>query len=175
MVSRITRSWQFWMTLAIIWTLATAASAWLDLPRAAHIAHDPEFMNQLTPESSAIVRGAAAAQQSAPGAPLWSEAPRVFRMSNGKQLDFPAITTDERAAIVEREYHGLLQARASGQHWLYLLERVALWLAPLLLAGLALGLLRGASSRFSRHDSASLNGLNGTRQVFFHAVLPEVF
>ena len=142
MVSRITRSWQFWMTLAIIWTLATAASAWLDLPRAAHIAHDPEFMNQLTPESSAT-RGAAAAQQSAPGAPLWSEAPRVFRMSNGKQLDFPAITTDERAAIVEREYHGLLQARASGQHWLYLIERVALWLAALLLAGLVLGLLRG--------------------------------
>jgi len=41
---------------------------------------------------------------------------------------------------VEREYHDLLQARASGQRWLYLIERVALWLAPLLLAGLALGL-----------------------------------
>ena len=143
MVNRITNSWQFWMTLAIMWTLATAASAWIDLPRAPMIAHDPEFMNQLTPESLAIVRGAAAAQKSAPGEPLWSDAPRVFRMSNGKQLDFPAITTDERAAIVEREYHGLLQARASGQHWLYLLERVALWLAALMLAGLALGLLRG--------------------------------
>ena len=146
------------MSLAIMWTLATAASAWIDLPRAPMIAHDPEFMNQLTPESSAIVRGAAAAQKSAPGEPLWSDAPRVFRMSNGKQLDFPAITTDERAAIVEREYHGLLQARASGQHWLYLLERVALWLAPLLLAGLALGLLRGGlKSIFRRGTHAITN------------------
>jgi len=140
MVKRITNSWQFWMTLAIMWTLATAASAWLDLPRAQMVAHDPEFMDQLTPESTAIVRGTAAAQKPAPGAPLWSDAPRVFRMSNGQQLDFPAITTAERAAIVEREYHDLLQARASGQRWLYLIERVALWLAPLLLAGLALGL-----------------------------------
>ena len=70
MVKRITNSWQFWMTLAIMWTLATAASAWLDLPRAQMVAHDPEFMNQLTPESTAIVRGTAAEQKPAPGAPV---------------------------------------------------------------------------------------------------------
>jgi hypothetical protein len=131
------------MALAVIWTFAAAGSAWIDLPRASGVPHDPEFLNQLSDAASAIVRGSASVDRPARGAPLWSDTPRLFRMSNGEQLQFPAITTAERAAVVENEYRGLLDARASGHRWLYLLQRLAWWLVPLLLAGFALAVVRG--------------------------------
>ncbi|MEO8442331.1 MAG: hypothetical protein ABI547_07575 [Betaproteobacteria bacterium] len=143
MVKRLGRWWQLWVALAVIWTFAAAGSAWIDLPRASNVPHDPEFLNQLSSEASAIVRGSASADQPASGAPLWSDTPRLFRMSNGEQLQFPAITTAERAAVVENEYRELLRARANGRRWSYLLERLAWWLAPLLIAGFALGAARG--------------------------------
>jgi hypothetical protein len=143
MVNRFGRWWQLWMALAVIWTFAAAGSAWIDLPRASSVPHDPEFLNQLSSEALAIVRGSVSADKPARGAPLWSDTPRLFRMSNGEQLQFPAITTAERAAVVENEYRGLLHARASGHRWLYLLQRLAWWLTPLLIAGFALGVARG--------------------------------
>ena len=131
------------MALAVVWTFAAAGSAWIDLPRASNVPHDPEFLNQLSSEASAIVRGSASADTPAPGAPQWSDTPRLFRMSNGEQLQFPAITPAERAAVVENEYRGLLHARANGHRWLYLLQRLVWWLAPLLIAGFALSVARG--------------------------------
>jgi len=143
MVNRFGKWWQLWMALAIVWTFAAAGSAWIDLPRASGVPHDPEFLNQLSNEASAIVRGSASPGQPALGEPLWSDTPRLFRMSNGEQLQFPASTTAERAAVVENEYRELLHARASGHRWLYLLQRLAWWLAPLLIAGFALSVARG--------------------------------
>jgi hypothetical protein len=143
MVNRLGKRWQLWMTLGLIWTLAAAGSGWIDLPRAPNVPHDPEFLNQLSLEATAIVRGSAFADKLARGAPEWSDIPRLFRMSNGQQLEFPAITTAERAAVVESEYRELLNARVKSQRWPYLLARVALWLAPLLIVALALGVLRG--------------------------------
>ena len=132
------------MALAVLWTFAAAGSAWIDLPRASSVPHDPEFLNQLSSEAAAIVRGSAPADKPALGAPLWSDTPRLFRMSNGEQLQFPASTTAERAAVVESEYRELLHARASGQRWMFLLQRLAWWLAPLLIAGFALSIARGS-------------------------------
>jgi hypothetical protein len=63
-------------------------------------------------------------------------------MHNGMQLDLPALTTDERASVVKREYRDLLEARAGEQRAYYWLERTALWLAVMLLAGCAAILLR---------------------------------
>jgi hypothetical protein len=143
MVNRFGKWWQLWMALALVWTFAASGSAWIDLPRASGVPHDPDFLNQLSSEALAIVRGPASADRPARGAPLWSDTPRLFRMSNGELLQFPAITTAERAAVVENEYRGLLHARASGHRWLYLLQRLAWWLAPLLLAGFALSVARG--------------------------------
>jgi hypothetical protein len=143
MIKRISNTWQLWLTLAILWTLVAAASAWLNLPRASGIAHEPGFMSRLSPESSAIVRGPGSTE-SLPGAPLWADTPRVFRMSNGMQLSLPAVTTDERASIVERNYRDLLEERAGEQRWLYWIERTAVWLAIILIGGYAVHLLRGA-------------------------------
>jgi hypothetical protein len=114
-------------------TLATAASAWINLPRAPMIAHDPEFMNQLTP-SRRLSCAARAAQKSAPGEPLWSDAPRVFRMSNGKQLDFQPSRPVARGDR-QREYHGLPGPRQRAA-LLVSIGRIALWLAALISPGL---------------------------------------
>ena len=131
------------MAQAVIWTLIAAASAWLDLPRASNTPHEPGFLSQLSFEAAAIVSGSAVAAEPARGAPLWSDTPRLVRMSNGEQLIFPAFTTSQRVAIVENEYRKILSARAAEQRWPFLLERLAWWLAPLLLAGCLLKFVVG--------------------------------
>jgi hypothetical protein len=128
---------QLWMTLAFVWTLVAAASAWIELPRASSMPHDPNFIDELSVEASAIVRGAASADKPAPGEPVWADTPRLFRMSNGRQLEFPSVTTAERAAVVENEYREILDNRAARQRWPYLFERLAWWLAPILVAAFA--------------------------------------
>jgi hypothetical protein len=135
MVNRISNSWQFWLTLAFLWTFAAAASAWLDLPRATGIPHEAQFIERLSPEAAAILRGPSSAEKLAPGAPLWADTPRVYRMFNGMQLDLPATTTNEQAGIVKREYRDLLEARAAEQRWFYWLERTSVWLGFMLLTG----------------------------------------
>ena len=74
---------------------------------------------------------------------MWSDEPRLFRMSNGARLTLPATTTAERAAVVESEYRQILDAGASELRWPFLLERLAFWLVPLLVAGCALGVFSG--------------------------------
>jgi hypothetical protein len=175
MVNRIGRSWQLWVTLAVIWTLAAAGSAWIDLPRASQIPHDPEFMNQLSIDAAAILRGPTFADKPARGAPEWSDIPRLFRMSNGAQLQFPAFTTAERAAVVASEYRGLLHARANGQRWPYLLERLAWWLAPFLIAAFALGVLRGGRNFLPGRTTAvddALTSREAAREPRFPLLAP---
>ena len=139
MVNRLGTWWQLWAALAVIWTLAAAASAWLDMPRVTNIPHEPGFLSQLSREAAAIVQGSASAAEPARGAALWSDTPRLVRMPNGEQLTLPAFTTKQHAAIVETEYRRLLDARAGQQLWPYLLARLAWWLAPMLIVG---GLLK---------------------------------
>ena len=137
MEKRFGKWWQLWMALTVVWTLAAAASAWLDLPRAPNVPHDPEFLNRLSTAASSIMRGPEVAATRERGAFVWSDTPRILRMENGALLEFPAITTDQRAAIVADEYRQLLTVAASDQRWPFLLERLILWLAPLLVAGVA--------------------------------------
>lgn len=144
MVNRFGKWWQLWMALAVIWTLVAAAAAWVELPRASGMPHDPQFIDKLSLESARIVRGPAIADKRAPGEPEWSDMPRLFRMQNGQQLEFPAVTTADRAAVVAGEYSQLLDVQASQQRWPFLLGRLAWWLAPLLMMGLALNMIRTA-------------------------------
>ena len=59
-------------------------------------------------------------------------------MSNGAVLTFPVTTTNERVAIVAKEYRQLLSVQADEQRLPYLLERLVVWLMPLLISGFAL-------------------------------------
>jgi hypothetical protein len=83
---------------------------------------------------------------------VWTGTPKAVRMLNGTRLTFPAFTPDKLAAIVENEYRQLLSVQADAQRWQFLLLRLAIWFAPLLITGLALGLL----SR--RHGTAPVRG-----------------
>jgi hypothetical protein len=137
MVNRLGKWWQLWMVLAAIWTFAVVASAWLNLPRARHMPHDPDFLSKLSIEASSIMHGPQIAAKPVRGEMVWLDTPRSVRMYNGTRLEFPAITTDERAAFVASEYRQLLIAEAHQQRWPYLLEMLALWLAPLLVVASA--------------------------------------
>lgn len=128
------------MALAVVWTLVIVAYGWLNLPRARHIPHDPQFLSSLSSDALAILRG-----DYAPAKPVrgeWTEVPRTVRMANGASLSFPATTTDARAAVVAAEYHQLLRTEAEQQRNSYLLEMLVVWLVPLLGAGIALQLVR---------------------------------
>ena len=119
-----------------------AASAWIELPRAKGMPHDPAFIDKLSLQSAQIVRGPAVAEKPAQGEPVWCDMPRVFRMQNGTQLEFPAATNAERVAIVATEYAELLAVQASQQRWPFLLGRLASWLTPMLIAGFTFGVGR---------------------------------
>ena len=147
------------MMLAVMWTLVVVACAWMNLPRAPRMPHDPDYLSKLSAEASQILRGPQVAAKPVRGALVWSEEPRLVRMSNGTRLTFPAITTDERAAIVESEYRELLNLQAEEQRVPYLMEMLALWLAPLLAAGLALRPRRAGSQR-TVNDSALCSTTN---------------
>jgi hypothetical protein len=142
MVNRFGKWRHLWMAMAVIWFLAAAASAWIELPRASGMPHDPAFVDKLSLESAQIVRGPAVADKPAPGDRVWSDLPRVFRMHNGTQLEFPAVTTAERAAVVATEYAELLDIQAGQQRWSFLLGRLAWWLAPMLIGGFAFWVMR---------------------------------
>ena len=132
--------------LVVTWTLAAVVSGWMYLPRAHQIPHDPQFLNKLSEDAAAILRGSGAAPKPGSGEPVWSDHPRFMRMANGAQLAFPAITTDERAELVASEYRELLHEEAIGQRGPFLLTMLAVWLAPLLLAGMAAGLISNSES-----------------------------
>lgn len=151
MVKRLGGWWNLWIALAVIWTLAAATCAWIDLPRAPDMPHDPEFLGKLSFEAASIMRGTPAAEIRGPGPAVWSDTPRLMRMSNGAQLTFPATTTNERAAIVAKDYLRLLSVQADDQRLPYLLEWLTVWLTPLLISGFALKVF------MTRHQFASRN------------------
>ncbi len=142
MFSRLGKWWQLGLTLSVIWTIAVITYGWMNLPRAQQLPHNPQFLSKLSTEALSILFVSDAKAEPARGALVWSQAPMLVRMSNGTQLTFPAPTTDERAALVASEYRQLLNAEADQKRGPYLLEMLAIWLAPglLLFAGLALSL-----------------------------------
>lgn len=143
-------AWQhLGMALAVLWTMVVLTFAWMNLPRAQHVPHDSQFLSKLSHESAAILRGTAIKPGSARGATVWSEIPRVVRMSNGAQLELPSVTTDGQAAMVASEYRQLLHMEAVAQRWPFLLTMLAIWLAPAFLlpvAGLLASLFRDGTS-----------------------------
>jgi hypothetical protein len=134
--------WPLWMTLTVMWTIVAITYGWMNLPRAQQMPHDPQFLSKLSNEASSILFGRDAGAEPARGALVWSENPRMVRMSNGTRLTFPATATGERVAFVRGEYRQLLDTEADEQRGPYLLKMLAIWLAPLLVAGLVAGLLR---------------------------------
>ncbi len=140
MFSRLVGWWQLWLMLAVMWTLAAFTSAWMNLPRAQQMPHDPGFLSKLSNEAASILRGPEFRAKPVRGELVWSEDPRFVRMSNGTRLTFPAATTNERAELVAREYRQLLNVEADRQSVSYLLGWLVIWLAPLVAAGLALRL-----------------------------------
>jgi hypothetical protein len=140
MLNRLNGWQQLGVVLIVLWTLAVVMSGWAYLPRAQNVAHDPEFLNQLSSEAASILRGSGANLKTARGEPVWSDEPRIVRMPNGAQLKFPSIATDERIELVAGEYRALLDDEAAAQRAQYVILLLAIWLTPifvLLAAGLA--------------------------------------
>lgn len=118
------------MMLGVVWTVIVATSAWLNLPRAQYMPHDPQFASKLSDEASAILRRADVNEKAARGALIWVSSPRIVRMPNGTDLTFPAVTTGGQVALVAGEYARLLRDAANERRVLYLLEMLAIWLVP---------------------------------------------
>jgi hypothetical protein len=133
MLDRLRGWWQFWMVLAVVWTGVVFASGWMNLPRAQYMPHDPQFVSKLSAEATSILRRTDARVKPVRGAIVWTDTPRFVRMSNGAQLTFPATTTGEESALVASEYQKLLTSAAEKQRAPYLLELLAIWLAPAML------------------------------------------
>lgn len=154
MFSRFGRGWQLWMTLMVIWTVVVITYAWIDLPRAQQMAHNPQLLSKLSNEAASILFGRNAKAEPAGSALVWSEEPRIVRMSNGARLTFPATATGERVTFVKGEYFQLLNAEAGKQRGPYLLEVLAIWLAPavlMLIAALTVSMIcRGYKPLLSR-------------------------
>ena len=130
MVNRFGKWWSLWMALIVVWTLVAFAFAWINLPRAQSVPHDPQFLTRLSGDAASILHRADTAKKPMRGALVWSDSPRFVRMSNGADLTFPADTSSEQAAFVATEYRQLLDDEARGRRWSYLLGMLALWLVP---------------------------------------------
>jgi len=133
MFSRPGKWWQLWVTLAVMWTLAVITYGWMNLPRAQQLPHHPQFLSKLSNEAASILFVSDAQAEPARGTLVWSQPPMIVRMSNGTRLTFPAPTTRERAALVASEYRQLLDVEVDEQRGPYLLQMLAMWLAPCLL------------------------------------------
>jgi len=136
---------RIWIGFTAIWTLVVATVGWFNLPRAQHIAHNPEFLARLSNEVPPIpVGNDAKAKLDGLGAPVWSDAQIVVRMPNGSRLTLPATTTYKRVALIKDEYYRMLEAEARAQTAPYLLEMAVAWLLPfpiLYVLGLAMGFI----------------------------------
>jgi hypothetical protein len=137
MFSRLGGWWQLWVTLMVMWTITVTTYGWMNLPRAQQLPHNPQFLSKLSNEAASILFGRDAQAERARDTLVWSQPPMVVRMSNGTQLQFPALTTNERVALVASEYRQLLDVEAGEQRGPYLLELLAIWLAPWLLLAVA--------------------------------------
>jgi len=141
MVNRFGKWWLLGAALIVLWTLVVFAYGWTNLPRAHSMPHDPQYLSMLSDGASSILFRSGAAQKSARSPLIWSESPRIARMLNGAELTFPADTTSEQTAYVASEYRQILQDKAREHRWVFLIEMLAVWLAPcacLLFAGSAL-------------------------------------
>ena len=145
MINRLNGWRRLWAILAVVWTMLVMIYGWLNLPRAPYIPHEPQFLHRLSNEAASIMRGSDASAKQVRGPIVWSENPRVVRMTNGAALTFPANTTRERAEFVAGEYRQVLKVAANSKTAPYLLEMLAIWLAPLLVTGLAISLIGGRS------------------------------
>lgn len=141
MITRLDGWWKLWIVLAVVWTVVAISSGWMNLPRARHMPHDPQFLSKLSAEAASIMLRTETRTKPVRSTFVWTEQPRMVRMSNGTRLTFPATTTDERAAFVATEYRQLLNIEADKQRGPYLAEMLAIWLGPLLVAGVAVSLL----------------------------------
>jgi hypothetical protein len=145
MFNQFGKWWQLCVTLAVIWSAVIFAYGWLNLPRERHVPHDPQFLTRLSTAATSILMRTDTKVKPVRGAIEWTDTPRFVRMSNGAQLTFPATTTGEQSALVASEYRELLNAEANRQRAPYLLQLLAIWLAPavlLLAGGLAASLIR---------------------------------
>jgi hypothetical protein len=97
------------VTLAVMWTLVVVMYGWINLPRANQVAHNPQILAKLSNEAASIMFGRYAKAEPGRGVLVWSEVPRIVRMSNGARLTFPATATNERVALVAGEYDQLLR------------------------------------------------------------------
>jgi hypothetical protein len=130
-----------------MWTFAVTAFGWLQLPRMQDMPHDPDFLSKLSREAVSILSARETKTEPVRGALVWLDGPRVVRMLNGALLTFPAITTDKQVALVENEYRQLLDVEAGNLPGPFVLEMLALWLAPLLVTGLLLHLFHCVQPR----------------------------
>jgi hypothetical protein len=130
MVIRFGKWWSLWAALIVVWTLVAFAFAWINLPRAETVPHDPQFLTRLSEDAASILHRADTTSKPRRGALVWSESSRFVRMSNGTDLTLPAYTTRDQAALVASEYHRLLDNEARGRRWSFLLGMLALWLVP---------------------------------------------
>jgi len=164
MLTRLRGWWQLGVTVIVTWTIVVLAYGWLNLPRAQNMPHQPQYLSKFSNEASSILSGGDAKAKPASGEMVWSDEPRLARMSNGERLAFPAATSGERISFVSAEYFQMLAAEAGARSGPYLLGMLAIWLAPailLLLVGLAAkpicrgykyslsSLIRGGYSLFS--------------------------
>jgi hypothetical protein len=122
---------RMWVVLTVIWTIVVATLGWINLPRARHIPHNPEYLNRLPNEAALILIGSESkVRPSRWGAPIWSDVSISVAMPNGARLAFPSTTTNQRIVFVRNEYRKLLEAEASAQRRAYALEMIMIWLLP---------------------------------------------
>jgi hypothetical protein len=174
MFKRLAGWWQLWMTLTVTWTIVVITYGWMNLPRGQQMPHDSQYLTKLSNEASSILFGSEARAEPPHNALVWSQTPMIVRMSNGTRLTFPATTTGERVAFVRGEYSQLLDVKADEQRGPYLLEMLAIWLAPLLIAGFAVSrICRGYKPPLGRvipggHSPASIG--KAVASALFHAM-----
>lgn len=122
---------RIWIVLTVVWTIVVATLGWINLPRAQHIPHNPEYLNRLPNEAALILIGSESRPRpSRWGTPIWSDASITVPMPNGARLIFPSTTTNQRIVFVRNEYRKLLEAEASVQRRTYTLEMIMTWLLP---------------------------------------------
>lgn len=122
-------SLRMWIVLAVIWTIVVAIGGWINVPRARHVPHNPEFLNRLSHEAALILTGSESNAEASRWGPLiWSNARISALMPNGARLTFPSTTTNEGVAIVRNEYSKLLEAEAGAQRRTFALEVLLTWL-----------------------------------------------
>lgn len=132
--------------LAVTWTIVMSVLGWIYLPRAEHIPHNPEFLNQLSPEASLIFHGAES--QDSPASPdelTWTDAQITVRMPNGTRLAVPENASSKQIAVLENDYYRVLETEASAQRVPYVVGMLVEWLLPfpvLLILGSAVDFCR---------------------------------